>query len=617
MSVKLIPLSFGKGYELPVFKESRKGDFWEYGTERPYKNLYPDYLIKLYNESSKHNTIINSKVNFIVGKGFECYGYLTLQEKARVELFLRHPNDTDTMIELLQKLAKDKKIFGGFTAQLTTDAKGNIASVEHIDFSNVRKAVEDGIYYYTEDWKTRNPMDNEDFKTLELFPFSDDTSPDKNYILYYKEYRPDLKEYPLPDYIACVPYLEADAEIANFTLQNIKNNLTSGYVVSFNNGEPTEEEMRAIERRFKEYATGTDNAGKPLLSFTDQNSDHPQITPIPTNGQDDRFINLNTQIREEIYTAHSITSPMLFGIKDTSGFGNNADEMRSAAELYQNLYIDPEQMIFNQVFNEILVFNGLPKCLKICKIEPVQQALSEQAMLGVMTQNEIREKIGLAPLNSTHEIGMSSQSDDYLFDQLKHYGYRQSELEVLQKFHNPICNMAEAQNLEDKYLRNWDFELDRILTDIEKNVLNLLVEDSKMPVTEIAKALNIEIEEVNDVISKLVDVGALDRDFKPTKDGKESIQEPDEDIFVVYKYIKRPDASGPTVIPTTRDFCRQMIALNRSYTLDQLKLLKNDFGQTGLDIFTKRGGWYTIPNTDIHRPFCRHIWEQQVVRLKR
>jgi hypothetical protein len=32
----------------------------------------------------------------------------------------------------------------------------------------------------------------------------------------------------------------------------------------------------------------------------------------------------------------------------------------------------------------------------------------------------------------------------------------------------------------------------------------------------------------------------------------------------------------------------------RLYTLDQLKLLRNDFNQTGIDIFTKRGGWYTI-----------------------
>ena len=87
--------------------------------------------------------------------------------------------------------------------------------------------------------------------------------------------------------------------------------------------------------------------------------------------------------------------------------------------------------------------------------------------------------------------------------------------------------------------------------------------------------------------------------------------------------------SGDTIIPGSRDFCRQMIGLGRMYTLNQLRLLKNDFGQTNWDIFTKRGGWYTYPKErnaegqiidenqeTITRPFCRHIWQQLVVRIK-
>ena len=629
MSIKLIPLSFNKGYELPKFKENRRGDFWEYGTERPYRNNYPEFLTKLYNESSKHNTIINTKVNFIVGKGFEVHGNMNFEERARTEAFLRQPNEDDTMIDLLQKLAKDKKVYGGFAVNIRINELGKIASVDHIDFGNVRKATEGERYFYTDNWDGRVPQNNDDWREMEVFPFDDRVLTDKDYIVYYKEYRPDLQVYPLPDYIACVPYLEADAEIANFTLQNIKNNLTSGYVVSFNNGEPTDEEMKDIERRFKDYATGTDNAGKPLLSFTDQNSDHPQITPIPVNGQDERFINLNTQIRQEIYTAHAIVSPMLFGIKDSTGLGNNADELRVSAELYQNLHIDPEQMVFNELFNEIISYNGLPKSLRIQKIEPVQKALSEQAMLGVMTQNEIREKLGLAPLESTHEVGLSSQGDDYLFTQLKEYGYRESELEIIQTFNTPIHNMNEAESLEYKYLNNFDFALDRVLTLEEKEVLDILVKDPSIPVTDLGKALDYNIEKINEIISSLQNAGALDKNFKPTKDGQDTLQKPDEEIFVVYKYIKAPKMDGTTLIPGSRDFCRQMIGLGRLYTLDQLKLLKNGFGQTGLDIFTKRGGWYTFPRErnaegevideneeTVTRPFCRHIWQQLVVRIK-
>ena len=66
---------------------------------------------------------------------------------------------------------------------------------------------------------------------------------------------------------------------------------------------------------------------------------------------------------------------MLFGIKDSTGLGNNADELRTSAELYQNLHIDPEQDILNDLFNEIINYNGIPKCLYIQKIEPVGKEL--------------------------------------------------------------------------------------------------------------------------------------------------------------------------------------------------------------------------------------------------
>ena len=618
MSVKLIPINF-KGYELPVFKESRKGDWFEYGSDRPYKNCYGDFLIKLLNESSKQSTIIDAKTKFIVGRGFAVENdKLTFQERALVEGFLRMPNDDGNMNDLLCKVVKDKKVLGGFAVQIRVNANNKIASVDHIDFNNVRVGVEENTYYYTSDWKERNPENNEDYTKLETFPFNDQVSKSKNYIIYYKEYRPDLGEYPLPDYIASVPYLEADAEISNFTLMNIRNNLSAGYLISFANGQPSDEEMADIERRFKDYATGTDNAGQPLLSFTDQQSDHPQIIPIPTNGQDDRFINLNNQITQEIFTAHSIVSPMLFGIKDNTGLGNNADELRTSAELYQNLHIDPEQDILNELFNEIINYNGLPKCLYIQKIEPIQTVLSEAVVVSVMTQDEIREKIGLAPLEIGQRVQMDDQTDEMIFSQLERTGFNANDFEELESVTNEITCLADAERFEDELLNKYKFSLGRALTDIEKSVLDMIVDNPSLPKSEIRKALDISTENVNDVIQELQNIGALDVNFNPTQNALDTIQKPIEEIFVAYKYVKRDDAL-PLKGGESRRFCQQMISFakqGRLYTLDQLKLLRNDFNQTGIDIFTKRGGWYTLPNTTLHRPFCRHTWQQKILRKK-
>ena len=375
--------------------------------------------------------------------------------------------------------------------------------------------------------------------------------------------------------------------------------------------------MANIERRFKDYATGADNAGKPLLSFTDQNSDHPQILPIPVNGQDERFINLNNQIREEIFTAHGITSPQLFGIKDNAGLGNNADEIVVASQLYQNLQIDPEQKVFNELINSILNFNGISgHPVRLQKIEPVQRYFSETAVLAVMTQDEIREKIGLPALQPEQKVELKSDEDEIIFNQLETTGIDANSLEVLKTYHNPITNLKDAKEFENKII-NESFAITSILTELEKSVLSLLIKNPSLPITELASALKVEQALISEAVSNLFDAGALDKDFRPTKDGEESIQKPKEETFIVYKYIERPDA--PPLKTQSRPFCRRLmlLATTRRYTLQQLELLTNDFGQSGIDIFTKRGGWYHNYKTNKTTPFCRHIWEQQIVRLKK
>jgi hypothetical protein len=93
---------------------------------------------------------------------------------------------------------------------------------------------------------------DEDFTTFELFKWTKDkTEIDKNkrYLVYYKEYRPNLGVYPLPDYIACIPYVAADYEIGNFTYNNVKNGFSSGYLINFYNGEPPAEQKRTNRER--------------------------------------------------------------------------------------------------------------------------------------------------------------------------------------------------------------------------------------------------------------------------------------------------------------------------------------------------------------------------------
>jgi len=238
-----------------------------------------------------------------------------------------------------------------------------------------------------------------------------------------------------------------------------------------------------------------------------------------------------------------------------------------------------------------------------------------------MSIEEIRQLIGLkgSVTRTTESLKKEFKEveDEILFSQLDNTGIEVEKLETIETFIKPITNIEEAQKFENELLKDFKFEINRVLTGAEKSILDLLIDNPDLPITEISEALSIPQSEVNDLIAELQNAGALDNEFKPTEDAKQSIQKPEDETFVVYKYIERPDA--PPLKTQSRPFCIRMMALSRTrrYTLQQLSTLTNDLGQTGIDIFTKRGGWYNNPRTGQITPFCRHIWEMQIVRLKK
>ena len=69
---------------------------------------------------------------------------------------------------------------------------------------------------------------------------------------------------------------------------------------------------------------------------------------------------------------HGIVSPILLGIKDNTGFGNNAEELRTASILMDNIVIRPFQQGIIDGLNEILHFNGIYLNLYFVTLQPIE-----------------------------------------------------------------------------------------------------------------------------------------------------------------------------------------------------------------------------------------------------
>ena len=610
-------------HKVPEFKEDRSKDWVIFGTSQGWKNNYPAYLLDLYNRSAKHNAIINGKVDYITGGGFNIEETENLELRAKAQKFVKEPNKDQTLDELLDRAALDLEIYNGVLLEVIYNKPlKKIASVYIADINKYRRGKDGGWFYSEEGWKKTNPPE------VKWLPDFDANKPSAKQILYVGEYNPASQCYPIPSYIGCIPYIEMDVEIANFHLNSIKNGFMGGTMVTFYDGVPDNEQKEEIERKLHDKHAGTDNANSILLNFANgRESGGVDIQQLVGNDFDKRFDTLNNQVQQELFSGHRVTDPNLFGIKQDGIFATR-NQLVDSYELFKNTYIKGRQDFLLRLFNGLLKVQDLPEVLTIKETEPISAQFSEATLVSVMTTDEIREKAGLPPLEKeqvSREAEMSAQDDELkIVDSFAKCGLSLDEFEVVNSrgFHFESDADAEARENE---LRKYGF----IDTAFEMGVLDLLRENPTTTLQEIATRLNTSLERVvaavqalkeSNYISITSDViaDAEQRVISVTDGGKRALEEtqPLEASFkVAYRYVLSGQASGPEVIDTTRDFCREMVSLSKSrvWTLAEIQQIGM---REGRNVWLRKGGFWTRKGSNITTPYCRHQWEQVTIKVK-
>jgi hypothetical protein len=387
--------------------ENRSGKYITYG----FANEYPYYLLDNYRRSSKHNAIVNGKVNYIMGGGWQAGDDLTVEQQARFIKFFDGLSSTEDLNDITEKLVLDLELFNGFAVAVTWSKLGTIAKMEHIPFEKIRVDKEEKMFqvadWYNDDMMQLFPKVGD----IEKIPAFDPENRLGKQLFYYRVYAAGVKHYPLPEYIGGNAWIEADVQVANFHNNNLRNNFWGGYLINFNNGIPTPEEQGDIERQIKRKFSGTDNAGRFVVTFNDDAAKAPTLEPLTPSDMDKQFEILNKAIQQEIFIAHRVTNPMLFGVK-TEGQLGGRNELVEAYELFKATYVNDRVRKVERMINYLGSFNGV-EGMELIPVEPITERLSEQALLQIMTQDELREKAGLQPLEKPADVvGPNPQPDE-------------------------------------------------------------------------------------------------------------------------------------------------------------------------------------------------------------
>jgi hypothetical protein len=397
----------GIEHKVPVMLENRSGKYITYG----FANEYPYYLLDNYRRSSKHNAIVNGKVNYIMGGGWQAGDNLTVEQQARFIKFFDGLSSTEDLNDITEKLVLDLELFNGFAVAVTWSKLGTIAKMEHVPFEKIRVDKEEKMFqvadWYNDDMIQLFPKVGD----IEKIPAFDPENRLGKQLFYYRVYAAGVKHYPLPEYIGGNAWIEADVQVANFHNNNLRNNFWGGYLINFNNGIPTPEEQGDIERQIKRKFSGTDNAGRFVVTFNDEAANAPTLEPLTPSDMDKQFEVLNKSIQQEIFIAHRVTNPALFGVKTEGQLGGRT-ELVEAYELFKATYVNDRVRKVERMINYLGSFNGV-EGMELIPVEPITERLSEQALLQIMTQDELREKAGLQPLEKPADVvGPNPQPDE-------------------------------------------------------------------------------------------------------------------------------------------------------------------------------------------------------------
>ena len=582
-------------YTSPEIKEVSGKDWIEYGAD----NNYFQYLIDRYNGSPTNNAAINGISQAIYGKGLNATNSSS------------KPNEYAQMISLfkkdvVRKLAYDLKLMGQCAVQVIYNKnRSKIVQLEHMPIETLRaeKCDDDGeipAYYYFNDWANIKRTD----EPLRIPAYG--MSKEGVEIFYIKPYKSGFYYYSPVDYQGGLQYAELEEEVSNYHLNNIMNGLSPSMLINFNNGTPNQQERQLIETKIAQKFSGTSNAGKFILAFNDNKESQAEITPVQLSDAHNQYQFLSEESTSKIMVAHRIVSPMLLGIKDGSGLGNNAEEIKTASLLMDNTVIRPFQELLIDSFDRLLAYNDISLNLYFTTLQPlefteVDKELQDKETIeeetGVeMTKFSLKKIDGFDAYKTIEEAEAKSkeqgceghhehkEGDDVWYMPC---GSHDSMSEFLSdEIGESILDNLKGEKMSEEWVLVDELDTDQDISN--EDWATICIKEKKSFFRKLA----------DEITSKPNGFSYLDsKNYK-----------------IRYKYAvgsRKPMEDGNE----SREFCKNMMSLSKSGTVYRLEGIDaasrdgvNDrLGHNGqpYDLFKFKGGIY-----------CRHKWVRVLYRLE-
>ena len=583
-------------YTAPVVVELKSKEWVQYGAD----NQYFNYIIDVNNNSTTCRAICTGTANMIYGKGLAAHdGDKRVEQYAQMMSLFKKKD--------LRRFINDYKILGMAAFQLVYKG-GRVIEVHHFPMETLRaeKCSEVGDiegWYYSNHWDNLKPNEKPD--RIPAFGFGSGNETEM-YVL--KPYEAGKYYYSEPDWSSAMPYAVLEDEISDYLINDCINGFSGTKIINFSNGVPDPDKMQSIKNDVISKLTGS-RGEKVIVAFNNNAESKTTIDDVPLNNAPEHYSYLADECFKKLIVGHRVTSPMLLGIREgNDGMGNNADEIKVATQLFDNIVIKVFQDQVIECIDEILSVNEIVLNLYFKTLKPI-----EFSDIDIVNEEIIEEETG-------YELSLKK------IDGIEAYKtIEEAEAKALEQG----CKGHHEHEMDGElwYMPCESHEKASLSEDEEKNVLGSLAEsgvemsDDYVFVDEIDAEDDVDnedwanylINEKKSTLSKLKGLIGLKDEITSKKNGNvfSVLDSPNGEYKIRYKY-----AIGSSKLSSSqRLFCKNMMQWTGRglvWTIEDIDRateegVNKQLGHNGqaYDLFKFKGGVY-----------CRHIWKRVLYRLR-
>ncbi len=332
----------------PVIKEDVSNNWVMNGKN----NSYFCYVNDRYIGSPTNSAINNGYCRLIYGKGLAARDQVVkLEQYAKLKTILKGSD--------VRRIVKDFQVQGMAYIQVVYNRDRSLNSMTHIAVDKIVPEVaneKDEIlnYYFSKDWENKTKEGNEPIK-IPAFG----TSKEGRAVYAIRPYQMGMEYFALPSYQSGLESAELEEEISHFLLSHMKNGMSAGYIVNIPDSYTLEDEVKdEIERKIKSQLTGSDKAGTMIVNFANGEKTI-TVEVLEISDAHDKWQFSSTEAQNKIMISHEVVSPLLFGVKDATGFSSNADELDAAESQTLKRVVQPKQNELTDAFEDILRTDGI------------------------------------------------------------------------------------------------------------------------------------------------------------------------------------------------------------------------------------------------------------------